>query len=191
MGIWYYRLVHYHREMRLLISAIQDWDESLYQHSINAAFLAEKIARELGYSEKDRELLVVGTLLHDVGKVSWPKQLITKWPLEKEDLPLIHSHPTIGVYNVQRVWPNVPSVILRIIHDHHERKNGKGYPKGLINEQIHPLTHIVAAVEVFVALLENRSYRTRSFSHGEALMELEEQLFPREIIDVLMNIKNI
>ncbi|HHW42518.1 hypothetical protein GFC01_08815 [Desulfofundulus thermobenzoicus] len=82
-------------------------------------------------------------------------------------------------------WPDAPDLLCRIVREHHERADGYGYPNGLKKGDIRPLSLIVAAVEVYTALLEHRPYRDKSFTRAEALVELERQGFSGDVDNVL------
>ena len=167
------------------------WHETLYNHSIKAAAYAETIGMSLGYLNADIDILSQGAFFHDVGKITWPSTLINKQSLNNDDYKLVRAHPIAGEYYLRQYWPEAPDEVCRIVKEHHERVDGSGYPNGLKQNDISPFALIVAAVEVFTALIENRPYRNRSFTCNEALAELEKQLFPKKIIDVLMNVNNV
>lgn len=161
------------------------WHETLYNHSIKAAIYAENIGFALGLPEKEIDILSQGAFFHDIGKITWPSTLIFKPNLNDDDYKLIRIHPTVGEYYLRQYWPEAPDEVCRIVKEHHERIDGTGYPNGLKNNDISPLSVIVSAVEVFIALLERRPYRKRTFTYNEALAELEKQSFPLQIIDML------
>ena len=167
------------------------WHESLYNHSITTAIYAESIGMALGYKKDDIDILSQGAFYHDIGKIIWPNTLINKPYLNDDDYQLVRIHPTIGEYYLRQYWPEAPDEVCRIVKEHHERVDGSGYPNGLKHNDISPLSLIVATVEVFTALIENRPYRSKCFTYNEALAELEKQLFPKKIIDILMNVKSV
>ncbi|WP_313885040.1 HD domain-containing phosphohydrolase [Desulfofundulus sp. TPOSR] len=85
----------------------------------------------------------------------------------------------------------MPDPVCRVVREHHERPDGSGYPNGLKDGDIYPLSVIVAAVEVYTALLEHRPYRDKSFTRAEALAELEKQGFSGEVVRVLAGISKV
>lgn len=111
--------------------------------------------------------------------------------LDGEDRKLVDTHPIAGAYYLKQYWPGVSDPVCRIVKEHHERLDGSGYPNGLRNGEIYPLSMIVAAVEVYTALLEYRPYRDRSFTKAEALVELERQGFPGEVVRVLAGVGEV
>jgi putative nucleotidyltransferase with HDIG domain len=167
------------------------WHETLYCHAIATAVYAEAVGRALGLQEKELEWLTQAAFFHDCGKITWPSALVDKKGLDIEDRKLANAHPIAGAYYLRQYWPEVPELVCRIVIEHHERPDGSGYPNGLKDGEIHPLSVTVAAVEVFTALLEHRPYRDRSFTRAEALAELERQGFPEEVVRVLAGMKEI
>ncbi|RKO66405.1 HD domain-containing protein [Desulfofundulus salinus] len=167
------------------------WHETLYYHAIATAVCAEAVGRALGLQEKELEWLTQAAFFHDCGKITWPSALVSKTRLSDDDRKLVNAHPIAGEYYLREYWPDVPDPVCRIVREHHERPDGSGYPNGLRNGDIHPLSVIVAAVEVYTALLEHRPYRDKSFTRAEALAELERQGFPGEVVRVLAGISKV
>jgi len=127
-------------------------------HSERVADLAVKLARHMGFGEKQVELLHRGGLLHDIGKIGIPLSIIDKpESLTKEEYDEVKIHPLIG----QRILEPIEAYrdIIPLIAQHHERYDGKGYPLGLSGKAIDPLARIMTVVDVFDALISNRPYR--------------------------------
>lgn len=148
---------------------MKDWDESLFHHSLTVADLTCEVARCLGYGGEQVERLQLGAFLHDVGKIRWPRYLVSKRELSPDDLKMIRDHPRYGEAYAEEYVRNVNPDVLRIIREHHERLDGSGYPDGLKDGAISSLSRIVAAVECFAALTEPRQYREKRFTVEEAL----------------------
>lgn len=142
------------------------------------------VGSELGLRTNELELVTQGAFFHDLGKMSWPVQLVDKVPLNADDWNVIRAHPIAGEYYLRQEIPNAPELVCRIIREHHERSNGKGYPKGKKEDEIHPLSLLVAAMEVYSALREDRPYRP-AWRKSDALAELKRQKFPERIIKLL------
>lgn len=181
---WLSEMLKYQGRNRLALQ-MSAWHETLYHHAIATAVYSEVIGRELGYSGESLNCLTQGAFFHDVGKISWPTALIDKSFLDDDDMKLVKTHPITGEYYLRQHWPQAPELVCRIVKEHHERADGFGYPCGLKADEISPLSMIVAAVEVFTALLEYRPYRRKRFTQVEALAELEKQGFSGEVIEVL------
>jgi len=129
----------------------------LLAHSTATARLVEKVIPFLpwgGYASP--AVLLAGAFLHDVGKVGWPEELFTKYPLEVHDWGLIKAHPVAGANLVKEEWPDAPDQVVEIILTHHERPGGKGYPYGA--EPSFPAL-VVATCEVADAMTHGRGYR--------------------------------
>ncbi|MQL51046.1 HD domain-containing protein [Desulfofundulus thermobenzoicus] len=187
---WLSEMLRYQGPNRLAIQMLA-WHETLYYHAIATAVYAEAVGRALGYTGEELEQLTQAAFFHDCGKITWPSALVSKARLNNDDRKLVNAHPIAGEYYLREYWPDVPDTVCRIVREHHERADGDGYPNGLKDGQIHPLSVIVAAVEVFTALTEHRPYRDRSFTRAEALAELERQGFPGKVVRVLAGIKEM
>ena len=164
-------ILHSRRELDLAVREMRAWDESLYQHVMRVAELAAAVARAMGFSPEEVELARLGGLLHDFAKVTWPREMIAKPFLDADDLVIVRAHPVLGADLVRERIPGLDPVVLRIIREHHER-DGAGYPFGLPNGELHPLSRVVACVECFVAMTERRPYRTASLTREEALKHI-------------------
>ncbi|WP_390208554.1 HD-GYP domain-containing protein [Bacillus toyonensis] len=142
------KFLHINKEMELLIK-----DETV-QHSIRCAVLASKFGMYLGLSKKDLNNLIVGALLHDIGKFLLPKEVLyKKGRLSEEEFAIIKKH-TINIPNVM-----VNDDVKDIIQQHHEKLDGTGYPFSLTRKQIHPLAKIMSIIDVYDALSHKRSYK--------------------------------
>lgn len=164
---------------------MKDWDESLFHHSLTIADLTCEVARRLGCDEKQIEHLQMGAFLHDVGKIRWPRYLVSKKELSSDDLIMIQDHPRYGAAYALEYVENVFPEVLRIIREHHERPDGSGYPDGLKDGAISPLSRIVAAVECFAALTEPRQYREKQFTVEEALRIAADDGFDPTVLKII------
>ena len=172
-----------HRARWYLANRMRTWDESLYLHAVNTAAYSYYAGNYLGIKGDYLNNLVLGAFFHDFAKADWPRCLLCK-ELDKPDLITVHAHPTVGAQKVMEEWLDVPDVVVRIIREHHERADGSGYPNGYKKKDIHPLSLIVSAIEVYVALQEPRGYRKRSYTREEALVEVN-RYYSNEIVGVL------
>jgi len=166
-----------------LANRMRVWDESLYRHANTTAAYSYYVGKSLGIKGDYLDYLILGAFFHDYAKADWPKCLLNK-KLDDSDKIIIRAHPTVGAQKVVEEWPDAPEIVLRIIREHHERQDGTGYPSGCKNGEIHPLSLIVAAIEVYIALQEPRGYRKRSFTREEALNEISKQ-FTGDVVTVL------
>ncbi len=142
-----------------LFSVVQH-DYYTYTHVVNVAGFATLLADLLGFSDPQvREKITVGALLHDIGKRFIPSKVLCKSnTLSDEDWQLIKSHPQRGYEDLcQRT--DLTEEQLLMVYSHHERYDGKGYPVGLVGNEIHPWARLLAIVDVFDAITSARPYR--------------------------------
>lgn len=127
-------------------------------HQHRVAMLSEAIARELGLDEHRIEGLRLAASVHDVGKIRVPSEILNKpGRLEDVEFSLIKLHPKTGyeiLKDVEFPWP-----IARIVHEHHERMDGTGYPRGLRGDETLLESHIVMVADVVEAMTSHRPYR--------------------------------
>lgn len=158
-------------------------------HQKQVAALAANIGRRLGLEVHRVEGLYLGALVHDIGKVAVPSQLIMKpGKLTPEEFALIKTHVRIGVDMLQNV--NLPWPVRAIIGQHHERLDGSGYPLGLSSSQIVIEARITAVADVFEAICGTRPYRHARAS-TEALAELQSgagSTYDRETVNALASL---
>ena len=140
-------------------------------HERNVAALSVEIGRRMGLDEDRLEGLRVGGLLHDVGKIAIPTEILVKpTRLSALELSLVREHPRIGYELLKAIdfpWP-----VARVAHEHHERVDGTGYPRGLIGDQICLEARIVAVADVVDSMSSHRPYRA-SLGTDAALGEIE------------------
>ena len=127
-------------------------------HQRRVAKLAVAIAQELGLTEERIELIRMGGLIHDIGKIYIPASILTK-PSKLGDLEfaMMRSHPSVG-YKILNKVDFIP-VIVDIVHQHHERIDGLGYPLGISGDEIFLESKIVAVADTVEAMASNRPYR--------------------------------
>jgi len=174
-------------QLHLIADNMKKWDESLLRHSVSTAELSRKVAEASGFSTDEMNVVYLGAFLHDLGKVCWPRRLLRKKHLNDKDWALIHTHPLVGV-SCARDIDGIDFDVLRIIEEHHEKPDGSGYPGGLKNNEIHPYSRLVSAVECFVALTEKRYYRKNIYSVAEAIDVAYRNGFDPGTLDVVKSI---
>lgn len=154
----------------VLAAAVEAKDPITGAHGQRVAELAVALARAVGVSDDELEGVYIGAVLHDIGKIAVPTEiLIGSHPLTEEEWALIKRHPLDGariISSVQFPW-DVKSVILQ----HHERFDGMGYPAGLRGEEIVLFARIFAVVDAFEAMTSDRPYR-RAMAEEKALDEI-------------------
>ncbi|WMM24210.1 DUF3369 domain-containing protein [Tissierella sp. MB52-C2] len=162
--------------------------EETSSHVKRVSKYCQVLAEEYGLSPRDIMLLTHASPIHDIGKVAIPDNVLLKpGKLTGEEFNVIKSHTTIG-YNLLR---NSKREILKaaaiIAHEHHERYDGKGYPRGLAGEEIHIYGRITAIADVFDALGSPRVYK-KAWVMNDILNYFKEEKgkhFDPELVDIL------
>jgi putative nucleotidyltransferase with HDIG domain len=156
--------------IRALALALDARDPYTAGHSERVSALSVAVGRQLRLSEDDLEILRLGALLHDIGKIGISDAVLRKpGPLTAEELETIKEHPGVGariLRSVPFLAPHIPIVEL-----HHERPDGQGYPHRLRGDEIPLLARIVHVADAFDAMTSARAYRPARGS-AEALREL-------------------
>jgi putative nucleotidyltransferase with HDIG domain len=152
-------------------------------HTERVATLAIALARRLGFSVADVAAIEIGALLHDVGKIGVPEQILHKpSALDAEEWQLIKQHPIISERIVSEI--DLPALVREIARWSHERIDGMGYPDGLAGGEIPLAARIVFVADAFDALTTDRPYRAAR-GPAAALRELREnagtQFCPRVV----------
>lgn len=158
----------YQKNVMINLADIKSVDNYTYEHCLNVAVLSIVIGIELRLSRKTMIDLAIGALLHDIGKMFVPKEILLKnSALTKEEFELIKVHPVEGYKYVKENY-NISIPSKNIILYHHEKYDGSGYPDGLKQDKIYELAKIVTIADVYDALTSDRPYR-RALSPNEAL----------------------
>jgi putative nucleotidyltransferase with HDIG domain len=148
----------FYRSLRTLVSAIEARDRYTSGHSENVTIYAEQLAEELGYSTEFQEKVRLAGLLHDIGKLGIPEQILFKPDLlTPEEYETIKTHPVIGARIVANL-PDIKTVLLGVKH-HHEFFDGTGYPDMLRGEEIPLIARIVKVADAYDAMNSERPYR--------------------------------
>lgn len=144
--------------VRALSGAIDAKDTYTNGHSKRVADYSKEIARRAGLSEKIQNDIYVMGLLHDVGKIGVPNEIINKpTRLTEEEYGIIKSHPVMGAEILQNIT-EFPGFVIGA-RWHHERYDGKGYPDGIAGEDIPLEARILAVADAYDAMTSKRSYR--------------------------------
>ncbi len=145
-------------------------DQMTARHSAAVARYSRAIAQRAGYSRREEELVHIAALLHDIGKFILPDRILkANVPLTDEDWMLIKRHPQQGARVVSSLDGYGP--VADIILAHHERIDGKGYPRGLVGDDIPELARIISVADTYDVMTARDSYRTPMSSH-DAIVEL-------------------
>lgn len=156
-----------------LASAIDAKDEYTKDHSSSVSRYSVALARAVNLPEHEVERIKLGALLHDIGKIGIPEDVLTKpSKLTDEEFKIIQQHPTIGVEKILEPNPLLHDLI-PIVKYHHEQWDGSGYPCKLKGEEIPFAARIVAIADTYHALISDRPYR-KGLSVEKACSILEE-----------------
>lgn len=148
-----------HKDILVNIADIKMYDDYTFHHSLSVAIMSIAIGMELGFNNTMLNELGLAGLLHDIGKVAVPIEIITKPDrLTSEEFGIVKMHP-VHAANHLKERNLVNENIFNGIVGHHEKLDGSGYPNQLKGDQIHPYARILAVADVYDALTSNRPYR--------------------------------
>jgi putative nucleotidyltransferase with HDIG domain len=158
--------------VQALVSAIEASDAYTRGHSERVTRYSLALARQIGLSADSVAKLEQAAILHDIGKIGVDVALLHKeGKLSPEDVEILHQHPSIGV----RILEPIPFLnnVLRIIEQHHERFDGKGYPHGINGKDQLIESRILAVADTYDAITSDRPYR-KALPHEIALKEISD-----------------
>ena len=172
-----------------LAAAIDARDNYTHTHSEQVVRLATEVARRLGLSRVDVERIRDGAMLHDVGKVAIPNEILYKpGPLTPEEWEIMRDHPAIGERILRRT-PELAAIAPLVRHEH-ERWDGNGYPDGLSGTDIPLGSRIILACDAYNAMITARPYRD-PMSEQDAQRELREcaaKQFDPDVVEALLGV---
>jgi putative nucleotidyltransferase with HDIG domain len=153
-----------------LVQTLSLRDRMTARHSAAVARYARAIAEEVGCSIVEQELVHTAGLLHDIGKFAFPDRiLLANRKLDEDDWKIVRTHPYQGARLVRRI--NGYGPVAEIILAHHERIDGRGYPRGLSGEDIPQLSRMISIADTYDVMTARDSYRD-PVSQAEAIAEL-------------------
>jgi hypothetical protein len=156
-----------------LAEAVDKRDPFTSRHSQRVKEIAVDIGRVMHVSDQELEALEWGGLLHDVGKIGVPDNVLLKQErLNREERMIMNAHPVLGAEIIAPVTKLAPE--LPIIRHHHEWYNGSGYPDRLIGDEIPRLARILHVADAFEAMTAARPYRMTPLTNEQALAELRK-----------------
>lgn len=156
------------------IAAVDAKDHYTFDHSDSVSTYATKLARKMNLSDREIEKIRLGALLHDIGKIGIPDNILNKQgKLTKEEYEIVKQHPVIGTKIIQPI--KSLETYFSIIMYHHEWFNGNGYPSGLKGSEIPLEARIVSICDVYDAMTSDRPYR-RAIPAGIALQTIEDMV---------------
>ncbi|MBC7191090.1 HD-GYP domain-containing protein [Marinobacter sp.] len=141
------------------MSRIKSRDEYTAEHCLRVAVFAVAFARFIGLPDEDLEVAGLCGLLHDVGKLKVPPEILNKpGPLDPKEAKVMQGHTSIG-YNLLKTDQNLDPIVIDVTRHHHERMDGRGYPARLEEWQISRFSRLIAIVDAYDAMTSDRCYR--------------------------------
>ena len=160
----------YLQTVSALANAIDVRDSYTQDHSQRLAIWAETTAAEMGCVQEECEAIRWAAMLHDIGKIGIPDDILNKpGPLTKTEFNIIKQHPDMGAVIIEPI--DKLTEVAPLIRAHQEKFDGSGYPQGLKEEEIPLGARIIAVVDAYIAMTDDRVYRA-ALSHEEAVEEL-------------------
>lgn len=155
------------------LAAVRTHGSFTYRHIMIVTGFAAKFGLMYGMSQKDKNRLTLGALLHDIGKTKMPLRILDKpGKLTKDELAIMRQHPQKG-YNILSKHPELGQEAMLVARSHHEFLDGTGYPDRLTGPEIPDIVRIVTIVDIFSALIEARPYK-KSLSPDQAYLMLRD-----------------
>lgn len=170
-----------------LLSALECRERLTSGHAEKVAVYAMMIADRMGLRRREREELRYAALLHDIGKIGIPTEILTKrGHLTPSEERVMRTHPVVAK-NILRPIGRLKGVIPAVLH-HHERFDGRGYPDGLKGKQIPLAARIIAVADAFETMTNPRLYRRRLpvARALEILRKEKGRQFDPEVVDAFM-----
>lgn len=172
------------------VNTLSNYVDWLYTHSIDVALLSLVIASKAGYGGSEKENLCLGALLHDIGKLLVPKDIIQKpGKLNAQEMTLMRQHCDLG-YSMAKEF-QMPENCTGVILQHHERIDGSGYPKGIKGDMISPDAKIVMIADALDAMTSYRPYKSVK-TLKSAVNELKQcgSEYDKSYVDILSEYLN-
>lgn len=165
-----------HNNIFSRIRELEEKQDYTFNHSLNVAMLATMLGKWLGYNEVEIKQIAMAGLLHDIGKLSIPDEILNKpGKLTEEEFEIMKEHPVHG-YNILKDAIGISENVALGVLQHHEREDGSGYPLGLKGDEIHEYAKVIAVCDVYDAITSDKVYKEKS-SPLRAAEILEEESF--------------
>lgn len=176
------------------VTQIKNYSEQVYAHSVNVSVLMIGFASVLGYSEQLVLEAGIAGILHDIGMVRLPEELVRREGLHtRQELESIKRHPFYGIEILQKFRDDLPASVFHVIAQHHERLNGGGYPRYLKGDQIQQMSMLCAIADVYDRLTTPGPAQ-RGCLPQEALALIfqgADEQYPRELVEYFTRLMGI
>jgi putative nucleotidyltransferase with HDIG domain len=184
----FYQLSENVTELKSVVDEVEKKDRYTSKHSERVSQYAVKIAKKLNLPKEKLENLYIASLLHDIGKIHTPSEILNKPErLTDEEFAIMKRHSQDGAEMVKDLYYQDVSTI---IEQHHERLNGSGYPNRLVGDEILLEARIIGVSDTFDAMTEDRIYR-RAFKEQFAvdeLLKLSDTHYDRKVVEAFVEI---
>jgi putative nucleotidyltransferase with HDIG domain len=167
------------------LTQLKNRDEYTSMHSINVCVLSLLFGRFLGLKEDELSVLGLGALLHDVGKMQVPSEILNKpGRLDADEGVVMRRHPEYG-HAILKEYEGLHPAVLEIALSHHERFDGSGYPRGLKGKLLNNYALIVSVIDFYDAVTSDRAYHIGISPHEALNMmyAVAAKSFPKELIE--------
>jgi HD-GYP domain-containing protein (c-di-GMP phosphodiesterase class II) len=175
-----------------LIKVLDVRDPYTNCHQSGVSKISDLIAKELGFSDCQRSLIFVGSILHDIGKIAMPHDILSKpTRLTQNEYHLLQDHSTIGknlLSDFDRFFPKLST----IVEQHHERIDGSGYPFGLSKDEILIEARIISVADVVEAMSSHRPYRP-ALGIEKAITEIKDgagKIYDEDVSKAMISLYN-
>lgn len=164
--------IHSHRDVLVNISDLKSYDDYTYHHSVSVSLLSLAVGYYMDMPKMMLCRLGLSSILHDIGKMMVPLEIINKpGRLTEEEFAIIREHPSLGAQYIRKSDIEGEDIVRGVL-EHHEKVDGTGYPAGLSQRDISLFGRIISVVDVYDALTSRRPYR--------------DSMLPSEAVEYLM-----
>ncbi len=171
------------------LQQLQRFDDNLFAHVVDVCTLCLLVGKDYGLSHEQLESLGIGALLHDVGYLRLPRNVLRrKGDRSAQEQKLWQQHPQLG-HTLLSQTGDLPEEILRIVAEHHEYADGSGYPNGLRGDQISVLSQIVGLVDMYDRLISSRGGRpnlTPYLAMREVYEHARQNRYDKRLVEVMV-----
>jgi len=148
---------HFFDSLKAILNTMEVRDKSILLHCQNVSIYAEKLGKKLGIDKRNLEMICIGAVLHDIGKIGIPDNiLLKKGSLDLKEFDIVKQHPLVGKKILLPIIKEGP--VIDIVTYHHERFDGKGYPEGLKGKDIPLAARIISIVNAYDSMLNGTVY---------------------------------
>lgn len=176
-------------QVLLNLRDIRSYDNYLFSHSLGVTVLSIVMGKNIKRDEKFLRDLGIGCMLHDIGKLDIPKEILDKpEKLTEEEFEIVKFHTQYGYRRILDQDGELPATSAHVAWEHHERIDGTGYPRGLKGEKIHIFSRIAGIADVYDAMTVDRVYR-KAYPPNEVvefIMGASGTLFDYEVVKAFL-----